>query len=158
MYKYGKASTTRLETCDPRLQEVFNEAIKHMDISIFCGRRDQKDQDQAFADGKSKVKWPNGKHNVVNPEDIVMAVDAGPYHNGIDWRSDTAFYEAIRAGNEFEAKEILENIKRWKSFIGLIIGIAAAKGIKLRNGSDWDQDWEFNDQIFIDSPHFVIVE
>ena len=34
MYKFGKSSKKRLETCDEKLQKVFNEVIKHVDCSI----------------------------------------------------------------------------------------------------------------------------
>ncbi len=36
-----------------------------MDISIFQGVRSREEQDWLINERKSKVQWPNGKHNVV---------------------------------------------------------------------------------------------
>lgn len=74
-----------LATLDPRLQLLMRAAIKHVDFTITCGFRNQADQDKAFAEGKSKVKWPDGKHNS-NPS---KAVDVAPYP--IDWNDAEAF-------------------------------------------------------------------
>ena len=34
MYSFGKTSKERLATCDPRIQQLMNEVIKHIDITI----------------------------------------------------------------------------------------------------------------------------
>lgn len=159
MFKYSKNSTDNLKSCDPNIQLVFFKAIKYMDISILKGARDEQEQTNAYTSGRSKLAWPESKHNVVSSNIYSLAVDAGPYNKqirGIDWRADKELYRAIDDGNVYEAKCIVENIKRWKAFIGLILGIAAAYNVPLYNGSDWDKDYEFNDQSFIDSPHFEI--
>jgi peptidoglycan L-alanyl-D-glutamate endopeptidase CwlK len=43
-------------------------------------------------------------------------------------------------------------------FAGIVIGIAAEQGVKLRWGGDWDSDRDLKDQIFFDLPHFEIIE
>ena len=75
MPKFGKTSKERLSTCHADLQRLFNEVIKHTDISIICGHRNKEDQDKAYNEGNSKVKWPNSRHNS-EPSD---AVDVIPY-------------------------------------------------------------------------------
>ena len=108
MYAYGKKSKSRLMTCDSRLQDVFLEAIEHMDISILEGFRTERRQNDLFDQGKSQLKWPEGKHNT-NPS---LAIDAAPYP--IDWKDR----------------------ERATLFAGFILGMAANQGIELRWGGD----------------------
>ena len=68
-------SLSRLGTCDPRLQRVFPEVVRYFDCTILEGHRNQERQDRMVEEGKSKVRWPNGKHNTVPS----MAVDVTPY-------------------------------------------------------------------------------
>ena len=130
MPSFSKISRERLATCDKRLQDLFNEVIKHYDCSIICGHRGQEDQDRAFNEGKSKIRWPNGKHNS-NPS---KAVDVAPYP--IDWNDTKRFYH----------------------FAGFVKGLATSMGIKIRWGGDWDGDNDFKDNSFNDTPHFEIME
>ena len=133
MPKFGKRSRERLATCDERLQEVFNEVIKFVDCSVLEGHRSQERQDQLYIEGKTKVKYPNGRHNS-KPSN---AVDCTPYP--IDWADR----------------------ERQTLFAGFVIGLARAKGIKLRWGGNWDMyeengRWEVEDNKFDDFPHFEI--
>jgi len=132
MPSYGNSSKERLATCIPELQEVFNEVIKTTDCSILCGRRSEAEQTKAFTEGRSKVQWPNSKHNAVAPS-LSKAVDAAPYP--IDWNDTARFY----------------------LFAGKVLGIAQAMGYKLRFGGDWDGDMNLKDQNFNDLPHFEYV-
>lgn len=129
MPKYSKTSKRRLADCHPRLQELFNEVIKHYDCSILCGRRTKAEQDAAYNSGTSKVKFPNSKHNPLPS----LAVDAAPYP--IDWN----------------------NHERFRHFAGFVQGVAAAKGIKIRWGGDWDMDNDLYDQSFMDLVHFEVI-
>lgn len=130
MYKFGSSSQARLETCHPKIQEILNEAIKHIDFSVTCGHRNEADQTKAFVENKSKVQWPNSKHNS-KPS---RAVDIVPYP--VDW----------------------DNIKRFAHLGGLIRGIAAMKGIKIRCGFDWDMDGDITDHDFMDWPHIELAD
>lgn len=132
MPKFSKISLDRLHTCDERLQAICEEVIKHFDFTVVCGRRDKEDQDAAYNSGKSKLKWPESKHNRMPS----LAVDIAPYRNGgIAWSDTRSFYYLA----------------------GLMKGIAAQKGITLRWGGDWNSDNDFSDQSFNDFPHFEIV-
>ncbi|MHC4992700.1 MAG: M15 family metallopeptidase [Planctomycetota bacterium] len=134
MPSFSQRSQDRLNTCDPRLVEIFEEVIKHWDCTILQGVRPKEEQDEYFRTGRSKVQWPNSKHNVLNPGDKSRAVDVAPYP--IDW-NDT---------------------RRFDYFAGFVQGIAASKGITLRWGGDWDSDRDQSDQTFNDLPHFEIKE
>ena len=128
MAKFGKSSKKRLETCDERLQKVFNEVVKHVDCSILEGHRSGERQDKLFNEGKTKVKYPNGRHNA-NPSN---AVDVAPYP--IDW----------------------DDRERFHLFAGFVIGIAKSMGITLRWGGDWNMNFEVDDNQFDDFPHFEL--
>lgn len=135
MPMFGEASLNRLKTLDPRLQRVLEEAIKHRDFVITAGHRNKTDQNKAFDEGKSKLKWPNSKHNSVPS----LAVDVAPYDSAkrtIDWNDRAAF----------------------ASLAGFLMGIAAMQGTKLRWGGDWDSDGATKDHTFIDMPHLEIAE
>ena len=128
MPKFGNRSKERLKTCDNRLQIVFNEVIKHVDCSILEGHRSGERQNKLFEEGKTKVQYPNGRHNA-NPS---RAVDVAPYP--IDW----------------------DDRERFHLFAGFVLGIAKAMGIELRWGGDWNMNFEVDDNQFDDFPHFEL--
>ena len=128
MAKFGTKSRGRLGSCHPDLQKVFNEVIKKVDCSILCGHRGEKDQNKAFEQGRSKVKYPNGRHNATPSN----AVDVAPYP--IDW----------------------DNLERFTLFAGYVLGIAESMQIDLIWGNDWNKDWNTKDTGFHDYPHFEI--
>ena len=130
MAKFGRSSRERLATCDERLQNVFNEVIKYVDCSVLEGQRNEERQNKLFEEGKTKVKYPNGRHNH-NPS---RAVDIAPYP--IDWADRERFH----------------------LFAGFVLGIARSMGIKLRWGGDWNMNFEVNDSKFDDFPHFELKE
>jgi peptidoglycan L-alanyl-D-glutamate endopeptidase CwlK len=134
MPSFGRKSRALLDTCDPRIVEIFEEVVKHVDCSVLEGRRDKETQDEYFRTGRSKLKWPNSKHNVLDPSDLSKAIDIVPYP--IDWNDWNRFYH----------------------FVGFAQAIAKSKGYTLRSGLDWDQDFDFSDQNFNDAPHFEIVD
>ena len=132
-YNFGKTSTSKLETVDPDLQEIMQDALESgiMDFSITEGHRGKAQQNRYFDLGKSKVKFPDGKHNKLPSE----AVDAAPYINGkISWNK---LHCCVLAG--------------------IILACAAKKGIKLRWGGNWDMDNEpITDQDFQDLVHYEL--
>tara|TARA_R100000234_G_scaffold36847_1_gene21832 strand:- start:6801 stop:7193 length:393 start_codon:yes stop_codon:yes gene_type:complete len=130
MPRFGNKSKKNLASCDKRLQKVFNEVIKYVDCSVLEGHRSAERQNKLFEEGKTKVKFPNGRHNS-SPS---RAVDVTPYP--VDW-SDR---------------------ERQTLFAGFVIGIARSMGIKLRWGGDWDMDFRVKDNRFDDFPHFEIRE
>ena len=128
MPHFSQRSLDRLSTCDKRLQLVFNKVIQHFDCTIIQGYRPREEQEQAFRDGKTKVHWPNSKHN----KQPSLAVDVAPYP--IDWNDRERFH----------------------LFAGFVLGTASSMGITLRWGGDWDQDTEVKDNSFDDLVHFQL--
>lgn len=135
---FSQKSLQQLATCHTDLQTIFNEVIKYVDCVIIEGRRDKEAQDKAFADGKSKLQWPNGKHNFYPSN----AVDVAPLVNGgIDWKKSGQFY----------------------FFAGRVLGIAdmlkeqAKITRSIRYGGDWNQNDNISDETFLDLVHFEIV-
>jgi peptidoglycan LD-endopeptidase CwlK len=129
MPKFSTISTTRLSTCHPDLQRLFNEVVRHYDCTILCGTRGKEEQDKAFREGNSKLKFPKSKHNSTPSK----AVDVAPYP--LDW-NDT---------------------KRFIHFAGFVEGVADCLNIGVRWGGDWDSDKLMSDEKFVDLPHFELV-
>lgn len=88
MPKFSQKSADKLHDCHPLLQLLMLRAIKSFDFSVVCGHRGEKEQNEAYAAGNSKLKWPNSKHNKVPSE----AVDIVPYP--VHWE-DTSQFEAM---------------------------------------------------------------
>lgn len=129
-YRFSNTSIERLSTVDIRLQQVFVEVIKIIDITIVCGHRNAKNQNMAFASGNSKKKWPDSKHN----EYPSNAIDVVPYPSM--WDSHRRFYYLA----------------------GIVEATASSLGIKLRWGGNWDMDQDLDDNKFMDLGHWELVE
>ena len=119
MANLSKVSLEKLKTCDARLQAICHEAIKTYDFVVLCGHRSEADQEKAFREGHSKVKFPNSKHNVYPS----LAVDLAPYP--IDWIDLTRFHYLA----------------------GVMLAVAASKGIPI----EWGGDWKMRDY-----PHYQL--
>ena len=130
MPRFGKRSKERLASCNADLRMVFNEVIKFVDCTILEGHREKERQNQLFDEGKTKVLYPDGRHNDFPSN----AVDVVPYP--VDWKDR----------------------ERMTLFAGFVLGVASQMGIELRWGGDWDQDFEVKDNMFDDFPHFEIKE
>lgn len=98
MYAYSERSKKRLAECHPDLQRIFNELIKIMDVSILCGYRGEEEQNEAFEQGNSQLKYPDSKHNKIPS----LAVDASPYP--IDWNDTEGFNKMCDAIQEIADK------------------------------------------------------
>ena len=99
-----------------------------MDITVLEGYRSREKQNKAFSEGRSKLQYPNSKHN----QTPSLAVDIAPYP--IDW-------------NDRE---------RFAYMGGLAKGIGATMGINVRWGGDWNSDGRIKDHKFQDMPHIEI--
>ena len=128
MPKFGKRSKERLKTCHADIRMVMNEVIKYVDCSILEGHREKERQNQLYDEGKTKVLYPNGRHNDYPSN----AVDVVPYP--VNW----------------------QDRERMTLFAGFVLGVANQMGVNLRWGGDWDQDWYVHDNKFDDFPHFEI--
>ncbi len=128
MPTFSNRSRGILQTCDPRLQVLFERVVLTFDCTVVSGHRDQAEQNSLFHRGLSKLRWPHSKHN----RDPSLAVDVYPYP--IDWQDRDRFH--FFAGFVMGIADTLENI-RW--------------------GGDWDKDWQVRDNVFDDLGHFELI-
>ena len=129
-YQFGKTSRQNLATCHLDLQWIIREALAVglIDFSVTEGHRLKARQDSLYPK-KSKVKWPNSKHNKA-PSD---AVDVVPYVNG------SASYK----------------YQHCIFLAGIILTCAKKIGFEVRWGGNWDMDGEpVTDQDFKDLVHY----
>jgi peptidoglycan LD-endopeptidase CwlK len=130
MPTFGERSRKALDSADPKLRLLFDEVIKTVDCSVLCGYRNEADQEAAFAQGFSKVHWPDSKHNNFPSR----AVDVVPCP--LDWKETRRFY----------------------FFAGYVKATADRLGIKVRWGGDFNQDGNLTNDNFVDLPHYELVE
>lgn len=129
MSRFSRRSASRLATCDARLIRLFEFVVVEFDCTILGGHRGRKLQDRLFDAGKSKVRFPNSRHNSTPS----LAVDAAPYP--VDW----------------------EDRERFVYFGGFVKGMATALEIPIRWGGDWDRDTRVKDNDFDDLVHFELI-
>lgn len=142
MPKFGKSSLANLRDVHPDLVRLFNAVIQHWDCTILDGARTIDEQVKNVAKGVSKTMA--SKHLLQN-DGLAHAVDAMPYP--IDW---TAIEKGLPAVKKADGgMEVLEAY----AFQGFVAGMAAAMGIRVRQGIDWNSNEEFDDQSFHDIPH-----
>jgi len=136
MPKFGERSNKNLRECHKDLQTLFREVVEHIDCSVIEGNRTEGEQNRLFHAGRSKLMFPESKHN----EQPSMAADVVPFP--VDWNDH----------------------KRFHVFAGFVLGIAERlyaenkMDHKVRAGIDWDGDWTYTDQTFHDFPHFELIE
>jgi hypothetical protein len=96
---------------------------------IDCTYRDQAEQDRLYSIEKSKVMWPNSKHNNLPS----MAMDLVPVIG-------------VQASwNHYHCSVLA----------GLVLAAAKELGVEIRWGGNWDMDYEpITDQDFQDLVHF----
>ncbi len=136
MYKFSEKSKEKLSSCHPDLQRVLEAALKvsAIDFGISEGHRNKKDQDEAYRTGKSKVQYPNSKHNSTPS----MAADVYAYvpsEGGVTWKLKYYYYLS-----------------------GVIFTVAKQLGIKLRWGGDFNQNGNYSDDSFLDLVHWELSE
>lgn len=130
-FTFGKRSQFHLDQLSYSLAYVLREALAYgiMDFSIIESFRDAATQDAYYADGRSKVYYPNSKHNLIPAK----AGDVVPYIDGsLSWNK---LHCCVLAG--------------------IILAASAKLGIGVRWGGDWGMDGEpITDQQFNDLVHY----
>lgn len=131
-FRFGNKSVSKLITCDERLVRVAHRALSMspLDFSVIAGHRTQSEQRAVFADGRSKLNWPQSKHN----SKPAQAMDLAPWP--LDWRAAMRFHVLA----------------------GVVFAAAGEEKVILRWGGNWDGDWSSADQSFSDLPHYELVE
>lgn len=97
----------KLLTADPLLQSWFKVVKSNFsNAHISWAWRDQKDQEQAFIEGKSRQTWPESEHNhMVNNQPSSLAIDLFVLSNGVAL-FPVSFYKEIDAMNQLNHPQI----------------------------------------------------
>ena len=129
-FKFGKTSLERLSSCHKDIQKLMHTALSKSDedFTILQGHRGEEEQNKFFKEKKSKLMYPNSKHNMYPS----IAVDIAPYP--IDW----------------------EDTQRFKNLAKVVLECAKDLDLVVRWGGDWDRDGDTFDQTFNDLPHFEL--
>ena len=137
-YKFSDASKRQLATAHQDLQRICNYGISFHDFKVMTGHRNEEDQNRAFAEGRSKLKWPNGNHNKFpsNAVDLLPFLDGKP----IDWNDREAFI--YFAGMFMGWAQILYSLGEISHLI--------------RWGGDFNRNNKISDEKFQDLVHFEL--
>ena len=133
MPSFGENSLNNLGTCHTDLQKIAHLAIRFVDFSVVEGHRGQADQNRMADEGKSHLRWPDGRHNTIPSK----AMDIVPWPAGYDERAMLVLAGAVRLAADILLEE------------GEI-------GHGLRWGGDWDGDGDFRDNRLWDPWHFEL--
>ena len=148
--QFSERSSAALATCDERLQRLFNDVVAIHDCTVAEGHRGQELQDRYFREGRSHLRWPDGRHNS-SPS---RAVDVWPYLRGIGvpWAETL-----MRLG--YTRPQADEGCRlAFALFAGVVLATAARQGVGVRHGANWDGDELVAiDQKFDDWPHWELV-
>lgn len=146
MAKFGKASLAKLATCDVKLQQIMENVLERIDISVQYGHRTVQEQQKLFSQGRSFVngRWIKTGKTVTDMDGVVKksmhnyypskAIDITPYP--LDWKDINAF---------IKVKDI-------------VFEEANKLGIKLTWGADWDGDGNIAEHKLQDYPHYELKE
>ncbi len=116
----NQRSHDKLNTCHPDISRLALEVDNEFPIQCICGKRNELDQNKAYENGMSKLKYPNSKHNkepLSWAGDFVPDPDRNP--KTIDWDDIKSFKEMckvfekvakrlkikIRLGRDFKFKD-----------------------------------------------------
>lgn len=140
-YRYGLSSTNKLNTCHEILQIIANHALRYspVDIMIVSGYRSEDEQNTLYKEGKSKLRYPNSKHNTIDPitlKPCSQALDFAPIVRGAAMWNDPYMFAVIFGHMNYAARTL---------------------NVKLRWGGDWDMDGTTTDQTFMDWGHVELV-
>ena len=113
-FKFSERSKKELATCHYDLQRLAEALILKVDFAVLKGERGEAEQNKAFAEGFSKLRYPLSKHN----RKPSLAFDLAP--TPIDWKNTQRFIDfgeivmdtakeldiKIRWGREFKFKDL----------------------------------------------------
>jgi len=137
MNQWSQSSRDKLATCHQDLQVLANAVLAVHDCKVITGHRTKEEQERMVQEGKSRVHWPNGKHNAYPSN----AIDLAPYRPGMNpWEFEYSLY-----------------------FAGIVLGMAdqlyatGYMSAPIRWGGNWSTQRDgrsFKDVSFYDGLHF----
>lgn len=145
MPSFGKISEAALVGVHPDLVRLARFVVRFIDCRIPAesGVRTIARQRENIRLGLSKTL--NSLH-LPQEDGFGHAIDLEVYP--CDWKAIERGMAAVK-----KVDPGLQTLEAFK-FIGFVTGVAAALGIKIRAGHDWDGDNEISDSTFIDLFHF----
>lgn len=152
MPSFSSTSYKKLQTCHPDIITILNELIQFYDFSVTYGIRTTEEQQQLYAQGRSKldgvIKKSKHQGKEYNGKLLSMAVDILPYAKGTN----------IFSGNP-------DDTYRFYFLAGMVYAISEKLlkegkiSHKIRWGGDWSMDMVYNTaNEFTDLPHFELIE
>ena len=142
MYHFGKHSKSQIETLNPKLILLLNQAIKIVDFRVEQGWRGKTDQNQQLKEGDSHLSWPNSKHNR-------MKLNNGKWNNkksdAVDILPSPVIWPNLSTHNK---KEYAKYMGRFYHLAGIVKGIALQMTVDIIWGGDWES--------FFDGPHIEL--
>jgi len=113
-------SLKRLKECHPDLVKLMLRVDEIYPIHVICGYRGEADQNKAFLEKRSKLKFPNSKHNKKPSHAVDLVPDPDRNPKTLSW-------------NDIKAFEIMTHA---------IESVADDMDIKIRLGRDFSfKDW-----------------
>ena len=143
--KWGIKSKKELDTLHVDLVIICNDVLKTINISVIEGWRGKDLQDFYYKAGKSKVNFPNGKHNKVDlkgePESMAVHLMVWfKFKPHIDWTAIKQMYflagYVIATAEKLYKKSTINHLIRW--------------------GGDWDKDFDVREKQWDDLTHFEL--
>ena len=154
MYKFSERSLMRLSKAHDDLQLIAKHAINYTDFTIVTGHRGEKEQNDLYERGFSKLRFPQSKHNSYPSRAIDVAPYVRPY--GVIFGGPEQIRRIMGDSGKNKAEVISFVEKSYARLIGILEGIAHENGIRLRVGLDWDHDFDTLDQTFHDLGHIEL--
>lgn len=107
-YRFSASSLKKLNELDPRLKAlaVLMMSKQEMDFAIICGHRGEAEQNAAFYAGKSKVKFPNSKHNLLPAQAYDRVPYPIPLNTAGDWDDKSPLWDQLAALEQQCAEEL----------------------------------------------------
>lgn len=143
MNSFSSRSMAHYDKLHTDLRRVCDEIIKYRDCSIIDSYRGPVEQQAAFDKGLSRAKPGQSKHNDLPSR--AMHLIPFPIPRPPDPKSP-----------EF-AQQVQAEWREYAFFAGLVLGVAAMLGIRLRWGGDWNENGQTVDNHFNDLHHYELM-
>lgn len=111
----NEVSLNRLKQCHPDLIKIIMGVDAIFPVHVICGARGEKEQNEAFDRGHSKLKFPDSKHNKTPS----MAVDIVPGSGKVISWADLKPFEIMCLTVESIAEDYGIKIKLGRDFKSL---------------------------------------
>jgi len=140
MYKFSRQSKNKLYTCDGRLINICEQAIKLIDFSVIFGYRSPAKQLELFKQGRDE------DFNIIDKSKIVT------YCDGINKKSNHN-YKPSRAMDIIPYPIDWDDTARFKELAYIVLDIAENNDIKLHWGGNWK--WKDYPHFELDKEYFI---